>query len=115
MINHRYMVQPSGSVSKKLDKLDIVAFPKIESKEVAAQHLHRTKYYRNHNTENNCGKHQTFTQPYFLGAISAEYQRNDNTGKNDNTDQQKYKYPLAELLTAHTLDAEVKLGRNFWV
>jgi hypothetical protein len=40
-----------------------------------------------------------------------EQECEDNARENKNPHQQEHKYPIAELLTAHPFDAEIKLGR----
>src|SRR5450759_758230 len=109
-MSHRYMVESAGRVSIKYAT---ILFHNKESEKVAAKHLQRTENNCNHYTDNNRSKHKTFTRPYFFRAVLAEHKRNDNPGKNHNPYQQKGKYTLAELLTTHPFDAEIKLWRKF--
>ena len=74
--------------------------------------MHGTHDYRNHYTENNRSKQQTFTQPHLLGMFYVFHHRDDDPGENHNPQQQEGEHPLTELLAAHSFDTEIKLRRE---
>ena len=84
------------------------------SEKVATQHLHGAYDHGNNYTYNYCSKHESLAQLHLFRPVLAEHKCNDDSGKNNDTYQQEYEYPLAKLLTAHPFDTEVKFWGNFW-